>query len=526
MDASTSQPLSEQSDLRSFVAMLRRQSFTILVCGLIAAGTTFAVSFTQAKQYQASARILYTDPGSAAGGLGGGDPARAVDTFTRLATTSEILKPVAASLGFDSADAVRLDVTVTGSSSANLLDVTAVAGTPKGASALANAVAGSLIAWRRDNRTQQFRARIAFLKRQLTTLAGVTSPSQVAVASDLRTQLAEAQAQLSAPNPELTLVSPAAPPETAFSPKPIRNTILGLIAGLLLGFGIGAVRDRLDRRLRDVSEIEAVYPWPLLGVVPAIPGGAGRDALVADFASMSEHADAYRNIRTNLSLLSRRRTSTSVWAISSAVPAEGKSAATANLAGALASTGMRVLALSADLHSPSLHEYYGVVDRARPGLVEVLAGDVRAEEAAITVDAIGGKPGNPGQVDVIASGRVFSDPAILFESAAMDELLASTRDLYDAIVIDAPPLLYTAEAALLARLADGLILIAGLDLLTRHQAERTRRVLETMNLAPVGVIATGLKAMESEYGARYGYRQRPREDSSRRAQPRTAARRV
>jgi Mrp family chromosome partitioning ATPase len=105
----------------------------------------------------------------------------------------------------------------------------------------------------------------------------------------------------------------------------------------------------------------------------------------------------------------------------------------------------------------------------------------------------------------------------------MADLLILARERYDAIVIDAPPLLYTAEASLLAQLADGLILVARLELLTRHQAERARKVLETMHLAPLGVIATGQKAPESGYGAGYEYRQLPREDSSGARSPAAAA---
>lgn len=525
VEETSTQPLVEQNDLRSFGSLLRRQGVTIVLCGVVTAATTLGVSLLQAEQFQASARILYTDPGTTAGSIGAGDPARAIDTFTRLATTEDILQPVAKSLGFATADEVRADVTITGASNANLLDVSAIAGTAKGSAALANAVATSLIRWRSVNRDEQFKARITFLKQQLNALAGTTSPSQVAAASDLRTQLTEAEAQLSVPNPELTLVSPAAAPAAPFSPRPVRNALIGLIAGLLLGFAVGALRDRLDRKLHGTDDIEQVYPWPLLGVVPAV-AGQGREAALADFGGMSNLADAYRNIRTNLSLLTRAGDGPRVWAISSAMPAEGKSATTANLAGALASTGLRVLAISADLHSPGLHEYFGIVDRSAPGLVEVLRGDETPEQAVNGFPVLGGRLGNGGRIDVIANARVFSDPAILFQSAAMGDLLASARKRYDAIVIDAPPLLYTAEASLLARLADGLILVARLELLTRHQAERAKRVLETMQLAPVGVIATGMTTTDAGYGAGYEYRQRPKEEASPRAEARATVRRA
>lgn len=466
---------------------------------MLTAGLALGFSLLQADRYRSVARILYTDPGPAAGAIGGGDPTRAVDTFVRLTTTDDVLQPLVSELDVASTDEIREDVEVTATANANILTVTADASTAPAAAELANAVASGLITWREKNRQEQFAARIASLEQQLNALAGKTSPSESAAASDLRTQIAEARAQRDAPDPELTLVNAAAEPKTAFSPKPVRDGVIGLLAGLFLGLGLGAMRERLDRRIHDLDEIEQAYPWPLLGMVPAIPGNGRRNTNLVDFNSISALADAYRNIRTNLNLLSLDLAERKVWAISSAMPGEGKSAATANLANAFAASGMKVLAISADLHAPGLHEYYGMSGRTRPGLAEVLAGEVKMADAIGPVDA----PGIPtlrGRVDLLANNRVFSDPAILLQSSAMKQLLATARRTYDAVVIDSPPLLHTAEASLLARLTDGLILVARLDHITLGEARRAMRILATMHVEPVGVIVGGVKGEANAYG--------------------------
>lgn len=472
------------------------------------AALSFGLSLAQADKFQSTARILYTDPGAAAGAIGGGDPERAIDTFVRLATTDDVLAPVAPSVGLSSSDEVREGVNVTATANANILNVSAVEASADEAAELANAVASALITWRSDNRQRQLTARIDSLAQQLTALAGKTSPSEAAAASDLRTQLAEARAQREAPDPELTLVNPAAPPDVAFSPMPFRNAIIGLIAGLFLGLGLGALRARFDRRLHKLDEVEHVYPWPVLGLVPAVPGNGRRNSNLVDFTKISALADAYRNIRTNLGLLSIDLADRKVWAISSAMPGEGKSAATANLANAFASGGMRVLAISADLHAPGLHEYYGLKGLTRPGLIEVLAGEVKIADAARPVSS-SGTAALRGRVDLLANERVFSDPAILLQSSAMVDLLTTARRSYDAVVIDAPPLLHTAEASLLGRLTDGLILVARLNHITEHEAQRATRILETMQVQPVGVIVSGVSGDANAYGygkARtYGY---------------------
>ena len=327
----------------------------------------------------------------------------------------------------------------------------------------------------------------------------IASPSELAAAADLRTQLSEQQAQLRVPNPELTLVSPASVPESPISPKPLRNALIGFLAGIVLGLGVGMVRDRLDRRLRTVDEVEAAYPWPALGLVPLSESGRERRSGLVDFSHASGLADAYRNVRTNLTLFSLNDSNQKVWAISSAMPGEGKSAAAANLAAACASSGMRALAISADLHAPALHEYVDGMQPNRPGLIEILARQVTPSDAAVEAPLDRPSAARGGNLDVIANARVFSDPATLFQTQTMESLLAWARHQYDIVVLDGPPLLYTAEASLLARLADGLVLVARVNHLTRHEALRACRLLETVKIRPTGVIVTGVRG-EASYG--------------------------
>ena len=510
MDTFRQPPESDQSDLQGLLALLRRQRIPIIVCAIAAAGAAYLLSLRQPDKFQATARVLYTDPGTN-GLVGGGDPARALDTFVSLATTDDVLTPVVKDLGLASTGAIRDATSVTADPAGNLISVSATGNNAAAAAVLANGVARGLVEWRESNRKRQLQARIDYLQGQLNHLAGKTSPSELAAAADIRTQLADQQAQLHVPSPELTLVSPAAIPSAPFSPKPMRNALFGLLAGLVLGFGLGMIRDRLDRRLRSVDEIESSYPWPTLGVVPLHESGRDRRTGLVDFSEISGLADSYRNIRTNLTLVSLNDETQKVWAISSAMPGEGKSAAAANLAGAFASSGLRVLAISADLHAPTLHEYFNQNHHARPGLIEVLARQVRADEAAIDASLSGGPTSaRGGSLHIIGNERVFSDPATLFQSPMMESLLDWARQQFDVVVLDAPPLLYTAEASLLGRLADGLILVARINHLTRNEAVRASRLLETVQIRPTGVIVSGAKDTDLGYG--YGHRSSAEDD--------------
>ena len=175
----------------------------------------------------------------------------------------------------------------------------------------------------------------------------------------MRAQLAQVRAQLSVSTPDLSVLTGAVRPTSPSSPHPTRNAAIGLLVGLVLGILLGVLRDRLDRRTRGIDEVEAVYRAPMLGMVPFTKRRTPRAELLADFSGSGLLADSYRTIRTNLSLFRLNTSDSTVVVITSAIAGEGKSAVAANLAHALSVTGKNVLVVSADLHNPTLHEYFG-----------------------------------------------------------------------------------------------------------------------------------------------------------------------
>ena len=402
----------------------------------------------------------------------------------------------------------------------------------------------------------------------LQQYAGKTDPASVAAASSLRVDLAQAKAELSSVTSPLTILSAATVPSGPSSPHPARDAGIALLAGLVLALMLAAGRDRLDRRIREIEDVEAVYHAPTLGVVPFAHGRKkiSRSSQVADFSAATPLADAYRTIRTNLTLM-QTHDGPSVMVVTSAMAGEGKSAVTANLAQALSVTGRRVLAISADLHNPALHKYfpggyqesdlfnvaaddplrertlddptlnayfstgYGENDTAkepspdsrrrrktsglgerwagptRPqGLVPVLASEVPLDKAVYVIPLSAQERERGGSLHLLADGGTFFDPAALLSSDAMRQLLKEASKNYDAIVVDTPPLLANADAALLAQSADILVIVARLDHLTRNQARRAYRTMASMRLSPSGIIVTG-EVEEKAYG--YGYGSRP-----------------
>ncbi len=336
VDLHTTQPAAQDhSDLRELLVLMRRQALPIVIVTLATASAAFAVSLRQPKQYTAHTTLLYA-PAATTSGMAI-DPTSAINTIVGIGTSASVLMPVAASYHLTLRQ-LKSSVSVSGSTTSQLLTVSAQARLAPEAASIANTLASSLIAYRASRQENLLNAKIAFLQQQLQTFAGKTDPSAVAAASDVRTQLVEQRSELTVFSPDASVLTPATAPTAQFS-LPKRNAAIGFFVGLVLGIMLGILRDRLDRRTRGIDEVEGVYRAPMLGMVPFTKRRVARTELLADFAGATPLADAYRRIRTNLSLFQLNNAEKSVIVVTSAVAAEGKSAVAANLAHSLSAMG-------------------------------------------------------------------------------------------------------------------------------------------------------------------------------------------
>lgn len=488
-----------------YARFIRRSLPLVALVTIVAAVVGYAVSSTAPSRYRASSKLLVS------GGNGGTvvaneDPTRVVETFVRLASSQAVLDYAARQAGISPARLAR-DTSVSGSLSADILTVTATTSTPGRAAFDANALASGFVRWRALGTRQQTRARVEFLSRQLRRLTRQSTPGAAAAASDVRTQLSQALAELQVPTEELVVISRATPPRTRFAPNPFRSAVLASIAGLLLGLALAAVREKLDRRLRSDSDLEEIYGAPILGRVPFVAAArkGDRTAAVADLLQSSVLANAFRTIRTNVALFRPGRGSAQVILVTSAMPDEGKTTVAANLARAFAVTGQRVLAVSADVHSPALHLLLSG-DTPAPGalgIVEVLADDLPLERA-IRPHQVVGPDGKTVTLSVVANEQRFPDPSILYQSNVMVRMLQEARRDFDVVILDAPPLLANAESALLGTSADGLVLVARAGALKRDEAAQAAKMLHSLGLRALGIIITGRASGDGAYGYGYG----------------------
>ncbi len=304
---------------------------------------------------------------------------------------------------------------------------------------------------------------------------------------------------------DLNTVTPPALPAEPFDPVLSKDVGLGLAAGLVLGLALAVLRETLNRSVRDSDELRRITGLPILGIVPRdLP----RELLPAASHPRSARAEAYRQVRTALLNASDRRPLTV--AVTSATSGEGKTSVSTNLAVVLSRAGHRVALIDADLRRPRVADYLGIA--ARPGLTEVLTGEVALDDALVLQD--------DGRLAVLPAGSIPPHPSEALGSPAMREVLGGLAKRFEFVVIDTPPVLPVTDALVLGPAVDGMVLVARLGYTTRDRLERARAGVDRVNATLFGVVPNQAgKGSDSDYsytyrgdGARAGDRAEPRVD--------------
>ncbi len=229
------------------------------------------------------------------------------------------------------------------------------------------------------------------------------------------------------------------------------NVIFGGLMGLLLGLVAAFFLEYLDRSVQSTSDVETKLGLAVLGWIPKVEadGDERPIPLLADIDTEGAAAEAYRVLRTNLAFSTAREHPLHSLVFTSPGPGEGKSTTVANLGAVLAARGDQTLLIDADLRRGELHDAFDLL--RSPGLSDLLAGELDQREAI--------RPAVRPGLDLLPAGKRPPNPSELLGSQAMAGLLAGWRDVYRWVLLDAPPVLAVTDAAVLAALTDGAVLV-------------------------------------------------------------------
>jgi receptor protein-tyrosine kinase len=488
------------------LGVLRRQWLVVLVCLLLVPLAALGASLVQTPEYESTASLLFRDPGFDEKLFGTGvllpsdDAAREAATNLELVSLRVIREQTAAALPVGmSADDIERAVAVTQEGGSNLVTIAARDPDAQTAAMIANTFAKEYIEYRRTADRQKIREAIELVGGRLDVL-GADDPRT----RSLRQRLDELEVLESLQTGNAEVADTAQASRTPVTPRPLRNTLFGVVLGGMLGVALAFLRDQLDRRIRSAEEASELLGRPLLGMVPEMVGAQARQ-LAAGRLPL-DRLETFRLLRAGLLFFNVDRRIRSVL-VTSPAPGDGKSTTVWNLAAAAASAGDRVLVIEADLRRPALADRHGI-DSSGVGLAGVLAGNATFERSVVVVDDVVHSHAHgvrSGVLHVLPAGGRPPNPTDLLESRRMQDLLKSAETLYDLVIVDTPPASIVSDAIPLLGAVSGVIVVVRLGTSTRDALRNLRRTLDNAAAPTLGVVANAVPRSDAGYGDAYAY---------------------
>lgn len=277
--------------------------------------------------------------------------------------------------------------------------------------------------------------------------------------------------------------------------KPVSSRAVGYLASgslaLLAAAGVIYLLEINDKSIKTIEEAKELYGYACLGTIPAIDKfkvlnlpESSQDPytpkiVVRDYPALPL-SESYRMLQSNIKFSNSDQLVKSIVITSSAVR-EGKSTVAANLAASMAQTGNRVLLVDANLHHPMQHRIWNVSnDNGLSNLItEQLAPGMAMNEVL-------------PNLDLLTSGTITLAPATLLDSERMRMLMDYWSEDYDFVIFDTPSLDLTADAPIMGRIADGVLLVVKPGSVERTQASNTKEMLDQSGLNMLGIVFNGV----------------------------------
>ena len=281
--------------------------------------------------------------------------------------------------------------------------------------------------------------------------------------------------------------------DSAYRTKPDmkRNLTMGLMMGLILGVLLALLFEYLDDTVKSSDDIEKQLGLSVLGVIPKLKSPTSPATAFED--PRSAFSESYRSVRTALQFATDQGVPRCLL-VTSATPGEGKSTTALTLAKNFAQLGKRVLLIDGDLRNPSLHRQLGVENGA--GLSNYLAGAVKATEVLQSTAF--------PQLVFMASGPLPPNPAELLVGRKLISLLTVAMEKFDQVIVDGPPIMGLADAAILGNICAGTVLVIEAGETRVAVARNALKRLLAARSRVVGAILTKYSAGHGAHGYGYG----------------------
>jgi len=284
--------------------------------------------------------------------------------------------------------------------------------------------------------------------------------------------------------------------ESATAPISVRP---GLVRCLLIGFGFGAfaglviliLLDRIDDRMASFTEFQHYFTENILGQIPKEKSKGAVTLLQPDDAR-HVFAESYRNVRSSIFFMPYEGPRPKTLLVTSAVPNEGKSTVSANLAITMALSGAKTLLIDGDLRRGALREAFDI--HSKIGFAEVLKQEVNWREVVV--------PTSLPSLFVLPRGNNLSQPSEHLLRESTDAFLKDIYNHYDYVIIDSSPVLAADDTTSLAPKIDATLFVVRLSYTS---ARLTRKALELLYHRQVNVPGIILNFVDTSLPEYYYY---------------------
>lgn len=288
------------------------------------------------------------------------------------------------------------------------------------------------------------------------------------------------------------VVDKAERPGAPTSPRLLQSILMSLLLGLGAAVATALLLEKLDDVIVSIEDVERISGLSVLGVIPKTTAGTLAEEELRD--PRSPLSESYRSLCTSLQFVTDHGLPRTL-SLTSGGPGEGKSTTALAIAQHFARMGLKVLLIDADLRNPSLHKKLNIENTV--GLSNYLTGGCNPPDAFQKTDL--------PNLAVMVSGPLPPNAADILAGPRLLSLMRTSTEVFDLVILDGPPTLGLADAAILSNAAEATVFIVGAGLARKASVRGALKRLEFSKSPIIGNVLTKFDAKSAGYGYGYGY---------------------
>ena len=276
-------------------------------------------------------------------------------------------------------------------------------------------------------------------------------------------------------------------------PERIKNLMIAFIIGLFFPSGIIFLKDFLNTKIKNRSEIISLTNIPILAMIPK---SDHKSNLVVFDRPRSAIAESFRVLRSKISYYTNDIDKRGkIIMVTSSIPGEGKTFISINFASALSLNEEKTILVGLDLRKPKIIEDFGINNNF--GVSSYLSGISKNLDEVIQHSGF-------DNLDIITAGPIPPNPSELINRQKFVEFISLLREKYENIIIDTPPIMLVADSLQIAKHVDATIYMCRYNYTQKELLTLLNEQNDSKALQNIGIVFNDIKD-NIGYGYGYGY---------------------